>query len=162
MNIDLRKELKQMISDHGHWIVLRQAIPGRKCSCVNDITDDPNPNCTLCLGTGYAYVDRFTKGRKARPIRITQTLGAEQRSSVGVATTPDNIFYLEYNIKPTQQDFILEIDLSATDREPLIPFRVNAVYDISDVRELRDKRGRVEYYAVTAERSAWSEFNLTM
>lgn len=160
MTIDLRKEFKDTIKKHGHWFVLRQAVPGRKCACVNPQTKDALTDCGRCLGTGYAFVDRFTKGRKSRQVRITQTLGAETRTAIMQMSPTDNIFYLQHNFKPTSLDYILEVALDPITGNPERPYRVLSVHDISDVREQRDKLGRIEYYAVTAEVKAWPEFEI--
>jgi hypothetical protein len=152
--------MDQILDKMGHWMAIRQALPGRLCSCINPVTDDALPGCSLCLGSGRAYTDRVTKMRMSRPVKITQTLGAEQRTGPIAGSSPDYIFYMDRIIKPTQGDYILELALSDTDLDPIIPFHVVTVYDISDVRELRDLEGRVEYYAVTAERQLFPEFDI--
>ena len=78
-----------------------------------------------------------------------------------MTTAPDYMFFFEHSAKPTQQDFVLEIELNETTREPTIPFKVVNVFDISDIRELRSDGGRVEFYSVTAERASWNEFRIT-
>jgi hypothetical protein len=158
--IDLRKEFRDLISDHGHWMVLRQAIPGRRCACYNPKTKSISSTCNRCLGTGYAYVDRFVKGRKSRPIGITQALGAERVTAIGQMAPIDNIFYIQHNMRPTSVDYVLCIALDPVTNSPIVPYRVLSVHRISDVREQRDKGGRIEYYALTAETRAWPEFNI--
>lgn len=158
--INLRKEMNECMDNHGHWGVLRRAVPGAKCPCVNPQTDDAAGTCTLCLSTGRVYVDQFIKLRKSRPVKITQMLGAETRAAVGQMTPTDNIFYLEYTEMPSVQDFILELKLDFTSGEPVRPYTVIGVYDVSDSREHRDKFGRVEFFSVTAETQAWPEFNI--
>lgn len=145
---------------HGNWMVLRQAIPGRKCSCVNPTTQDAYPGCNRCLGSGYAYVDRFVKGRKSREVRITQSLGAETRTAIMQMSPIDNIFYIQHNMKPTNIDYILEIALDPITQQPERPYRVLSVHDISDSRDHRDQNGRIEFFSVTAELKAWPEFEI--
>ncbi len=160
MNINLRKDFKKTIDDHGHWVVLRQAVPDTKCSCVIPITDGPKANCKLCLGSGYLFVDRFAKCRKSRDVRLTQTLGAETRTAIRMTSPTEAIFYFEYTTKPTVLDYILEIALNEKNGEPIKPYKILSIYDIGDVREHRDQKGRIEFYSVTAERQLWSEFRL--
>jgi hypothetical protein len=57
-------------------------------------------------------------------------------------------------------DYILTIALDPLTQEPERPYRALSVHDISDVREQRDEKGRIEYYAVTAETRAWPEFSI--
>ena len=161
MQIDFRQEIKEMFDERGHWIVLRQAYAGRLCPCVQPTTKEALKDCNLCLSSGRAFVDRFTKCRKSRKVRLTQTIGFEFATAVGTTAPPDAIFYLEHYIRPTTVDYILEIALSTEDAEPLTPFKIISVYDISDVREQRDQRGRLEYYAVSGERKSWPEFTMT-
>ena len=159
-SIDLREELSELVSEYGHWIVLRQAIPGRKCSCVNPVTAESRTDCNLCLGSGRAYIDKFVRGRKSRDVGIMQNIGSESRAWIGFQTSPDYVFYIEYTTRPTQEDYVLEVKLDIEDQEPAVPVVVTNIYDISDVREMRSDQGRVEFYAVTAERQSWSEFVL--
>ena len=158
--INLRAELKKMIDDHGHWVVLRQAEPGGRCACVNPNTDDADSRCNMCLGSGYLFVDRFVKCRKSRDVSLTQTVGGERRTALAHATPLDSIFYFEYTTKPTTADFILEVKLDQINNEPIAPYRVKNVFDISDVREQRDQMGRVEFYAATAALQLWPEFDI--
>lgn len=85
----------------------------------------------------------------------------EARTSVGVAGTPEAVFYIEYYMKPAETDYILEISLDPLITEPQLPFKVNSVYGIMDSRELRDNKGRIEYFAITAQRKNWSQFEMT-
>jgi len=158
--MNLRKEFRDYIVKHGHWMVVRQAIPGRYCACRNDHSQESDPRCTDCLGTGYAFIDRFIKGRKSRQIKLTQSLGAEQRAAITQMAPTDNIFFLQHTIRPTMLDYILTIALDPLTQEPERPYRALSVHDISDVREQRDEKGRIEYYAVTAETRAWPEFSI--
>lgn len=158
--LDLRKEFRSLIDKHGHWLVLRQAIPGKKCACVNLLTKEGDSRCYRCFSTGYAFVDRFVKARKSRQIRLTQTLGAEQLTGPVQMSPTDAIFYFQHTTKPTQIDYVLEVALDPISNLPEKPYRVLSVYDISDVREQRERSGRIEYFAVTAELKAWPEFNI--
>ena len=159
--IDLRQELDELINKHGHWFVLRQAVPGRLCLCIDPITKDCNPRCNICLGSGNAFIDRFVKGRKSRPVRLSQTADMESRASLGIVTVPEAVFYIQYDIRPTELDFIIELALSINDQEPEIPYRSIGVYSITDSRELRDQGGRIEYFSITAQRKNWGQFEIT-
>lgn len=158
--IDLRYEMDKLIDQSGHWIVMRQSVPGRVCACVDPITKDSNPDCNQCLGSGRAFIDRFTKARKSRPVKITQTLGGESRAPIMEAGAPDWIFYIEWFTRPTHDDFVLELKLGLSDIEPIQPFSIVSVYNITDVRDLRDIGGRVEYYAITGKRLPWPYFEI--
>lgn len=158
MQINIRKELKDLFDKHGHWVVLRQSLPGEKCSCISPTTDSPVPSCKICLGSGLIFVDRFVRCRKSRDVSLTQTLGAEVRSALRYLTPNEAVFYFRFDAKPTQADYILEVALDAKTGAPVKPFKVLAVYDISDAREHRDQNGRIEFYSVTADKQAWPEF----
>lgn len=159
--IDLRKELKGLIDKSGHWIVVRQAVPGRICPCIDPVSQDAAKDCNVCLGNGRAYIDRFTKGRKSRPVKLVNTLDMESNSSLGIVSTPETVFYFEFYIRPTSNDYVLELALDPTTQEPLTPYSVLSVYDITDARELRDINGRIEYWAVTSQRRQWTQFTLS-
>lgn len=151
-----------MIDLHGHWIAIRQAVPGRVCACINPVTKDAHPECNSCLGSGRAFIDRFAKARKSRPVKLTQaSMGGERRSPVMEAGANDWTFYIEHNMKPTTEDFIIELRLDEQTLEPIVPYAAISIYNITDSRDLRDKNGRTEYYAVTAEKQPWPYFEIT-
>lgn len=145
----------------GHWMILRQAVPGRVCACVDPTTNDANTSCNQCLGSGRAYIDRFIKGRKSRPVKITQTLGGEIRTAITEGAANDWIMYIEFNMRPTSDDFVIELRLNENTIEPIQPFMAVSVYNIKEVRDLRDIGGRTEYYAITATQQPWSYFEIT-
>lgn len=158
MNIDLRKEFETLMHDYGHWVVLRHALPGRRCSCISKITKEALSGCTKCLGSGRAYTDTFVKARKSRPIKFTHAVGGEALTGPVQGTTPEYIYYLRFETRPSQDDYVLEIGLTPADRDPVIPCLVTAVYNITDVREMRMDSGRVEYYALSTERQIFPDF----
>lgn len=161
MEIDLRKEIHDLIETRGHWIVLRQSYPGRMCPCVNPATGDATKNCNTCFGSGRAFVDRFVKGRKAARMGFRQGGASESRSPIGVASAPDGVFYIEYHEKPSQSDFVLEIALDNEYQEPLLEFKVMSVYDVNEAVEYRDQKGRIEYCALFGNRLPWHPFKAT-
>ena len=116
--INLREELADIINNYGHWMVIRQALPNMVCPCINPSIGEPSSQCNLCLGSGKAYIDTFIKGRRSRPIGIAQNIGGENRAFIGYQNSPDHIFYVEHTVKPTVDDYILEIALDPDDLEP--------------------------------------------
>ena len=152
--------MADFLDKRGHWVAIRQAVPGAKCSCMDSALGEPGRACDDCLGTGRAYVDRLIKIRKSKTLQINQAIGSERSSPIGNVNAFDVLMYTSYTVKPTQQDFILEIALDSKTREPNIPIKIVQVYNVIDIQDNRDQGGRVEYYSITSQRVVWPEFNV--
>jgi hypothetical protein len=161
MEIDLRQEMIDLIEKRGHWFVLRQSFPGRKCQCVNPVTGDSSKDCNTCFGSGRAFIDRFVKGRKTSRTGYKQGGAPEARTPIGLASSPDAVFYVQYDQKPSQTDYVLEIALDPNDQEPVRSYKILSVFDIEEAVEFRDQGGRIEFCSLFANRMPWHQFKST-
>jgi len=59
----------------------------------------------------------------------------------------DMIFWLRHDGKPTRLDKIVEVSLVEDTGEPRVPHRIEAIWEINWVYDLRDAWGRVEFWA---------------
>lgn len=149
--LDLRKEFASMIYKNGHWVMLRKALLDQKCSCVDPVTHEKDPDCALCNGSGFKFVDNIVLARKTKLVN-----SVEMTTDVGLAAIPQWHFYLLYNAKPTHMDWILEIALDPVSSEPITPVKIEKYYDIQDYEVMRGDGGKIIYYDCQVEESTWN------
>lgn len=145
----LKRTFDKMVQDHGHWMLLRKAILNKKCSCTNN--DAALPGCTLCNGTGHAYIDHLVRGRRTKMVDSVQ-----MTTDISLVATPRWHFYLPSNTQPNHMDWIAEIELSPTDQQPIYPIKIETYYNITDVESMRELKGELVFWDVQTEKSNWN------
>jgi len=152
----MEPELRIMLRDYGYRMVLRKAIPGRKCSCMIPAADSPDPTCSKCLGTGSLYTDHLILGRKYTP---RPNIGKEIPSPIGGVSAHSPMFFIEAIVRPNTNDIMIELVLNPTTDEPLRTyqesFQIRVAYKITHVDEMRDVRGEKMYFQIRADERIW-------
>jgi hypothetical protein len=147
--IDLRREFASMMENHGWWAVLRRRLSLKKQEPFNTTTDEGTFRRTNALGSGENYVDHFVRVRN-----MSLFESPEQASSLGREASPLVRFYLQHHTKPDVHDFIAELaqdesTASTTAQlQPLRPYKIAKLWDIQEVRAMRDQGGRCEFWQV--------------
>ena len=150
--IDLRLEMDKILMDHGHLVYLRRAM-SRRCGCYNEVTKESVQTCPQCTGTGWLYQDELHLTRR---MPITDPVVAalmEQRSPVGLVGVDQSVFWFKYDVNPGIRDVILEITLG-DDGQPTLPVQIEAIWNIGQLYDARDRNGRVEFWACWVRRGA--------
>jgi hypothetical protein len=149
-------QLTKMLAKYGHRMVLRKAIPGKKCACMSEVTESPNPNCGKCLGTGDLYTDYMVLGRKYTP---RPNVGKEIRSPLGIVEAHSPMFVVETIYRVNTNDMILELVLDDETDEPLRNssdgFQMRVAYRVTHVSEMRDLRGEKMFFQVRCDERVW-------
>lgn len=146
--INLRKELVEWLSEHGHWVVVRSSIIGRLANGVDRESGQPN---VLSRGThpnGKPYVDYLVKSDRRKSVPEDY----EVATGIGSATQGAEFYFFEHYIPVKEGDLILEIECSSVDQLPLTPLKIRKVYKILDPQEMRDKNGRIEFFQCKVQR----------
>lgn len=147
--MDVKSTFEELIKEAGHWLLLRKAVLNKPCACMNRGTI--LESCGRCNGTGHEYVDHLIRGRRTKMIDSVQ-----MTTDLGLVATPRWHFYLPSNTQPNHKDWLIEIELSATDQEPIVPIKAETYYNITDVESMRDINGKLAYWDVQTEKSNWN------
>lgn len=148
--MDMKSTFESMVEDHGHWMLLRKAVLNKPCSCVGR-EGTILETCGLCNGSGHAYVDHLVRARRTKMIDSVQ-----MTTDLGLVATPRWHFYLPANTQPTHKDWIIEIELSPTDQQPIYPIKAETYYNVTDVESMRELSGVLAFWDVQTEKSNWN------
>jgi hypothetical protein len=146
-----RKSFETMVKAWGHWCVLRQFLRGEPRSAWYDsLYEEASRNAIQELTAGRPFVDHL-----ARMIKRDVVPGFEKAGQVGVVATPGLFFYVQASVKPTPQDWILELSQREVrgEAQPLTPYKISRFYKVMDIAELRMEKGRLAYFRVRVEES---------
>lgn len=109
--------------------------------------------CDKCWGMGYLWKEEWVvayswPGQGASPALAKEKKYEEQ----GVVDSDFNVFYLEYQVKPTLMDKLIEVRLDdeGAPLSPTKPIRVRS-FDIRNIDEYRLDSGRLEYWRLTCD-----------
>ena len=86
------------------------------------------------------YVDYVVKVDRRK---VVPDLNIDTR--IGDGAVGVDMFYMEHVVPVKEGDLLLEVELSATDQRPIIPFVIRKTYKIIDPEDMRDQNGRVEF-----------------
>lgn len=147
--INLRDEIQHILQTRGHYIYLRRA-KYRRCGCWNAANREANIDCRYCTGTGWLYKDEL---RLARKMPLTDPVIAsllERRTPIGLFGVPQFMFWFDHTLVPgpSRRDVILEVTLDQDTGLPKKPVNIEAIWNIGQRQDYRDKGGRIEYWAV--------------
>jgi hypothetical protein len=152
-DIDLRTEIQSLLANRGHNVFLRKATD-RRCSCWNTTMREAEIDCPFCTGTGWFYEDHLYKARKM-PLTDPVVAGTlELRIPIGLAGVSQFIFWLEHTAVPGIRDIILEVTLDPDTGMPTEPYNIEAIWNIGQIQDYRDKYGRIEFWGCWVRRGA--------
>jgi len=149
----MAEELRDQIDRYGHWLAIRQIVPGYACPCVRTVSEGPSENCRICHGDGKMYVDHIVKGRvyTAKP-----QLGSETHVPIGLTYIHGPTIIVEPGtVTPKEADYVLALVIDYATNEPIRPYEVRGVFKIVNVSEMRDIHGKIAFFQISAEAEAW-------
>ena len=77
----------------------------------------------------------------------------EQRAPVGLFGVDQCIFWFQHDVRPGIRDLILEVSLGE-DGLPTKPVQIEAIWNIGQLYDARDRRGRIEFWACWVRRGS--------
>jgi hypothetical protein len=117
-------------------------------ACVDELTKEPHRDfpCPYCLGAGVLWDEySFVGYRVISPSPTGSNAAANlPKTARGESYMPSARFYLPWDIDPTREDRIVEIELDI-EGDVVMPINRIGVYQILLIRDIRGDNGRIEY-----------------
>lgn len=148
MLLDLRKEFDAILKDFGSDVIILHLDRRFKCpACWSSTTREPSSDCSICLGTGYAFSAIKVKARRVQmpvssnavPSFVGTTLSPQEGGPVPQSYDTEG-FYLPHNASISDGDYILIASWSNG-----VPVRIERVYQIVRSDKILGFNGRPEY-----------------
>jgi hypothetical protein len=123
-----------------------------RCVCRDNLTDEPDSDtyCRYCLGHGYYWDEsKITYFKDDDSFRRHEGVTKEYE---------DSIFYVEYNVPVTDDDYIIEISVDSNGNV-IIPIERIGFFKILKADPMRSDNGRIEFFQIrTKEERKWSVY----
>lgn len=145
--INFRHEFNEFLRDYGYDVLLQRSGRKIRCRCWNEKYQEANPECPLCIGTGWvSRMERHTVRRKSAVQTISRP-NLSQQTELGKMWIDAQTFYMHYDAHPKVGDYIYEVGWTPSKK----PTHIIHVYRINDVFSNRGENGRIEYWTVSAK-----------
>ena len=139
VNIDLRHESDILTEEFGIDMLYIRNCKFVRCRCFNDANKTGDPNCKICMGSGY-----FASIQKVKAIESSNSPyssnNAIAKTNIGVSDQKNEVYYLEHFYAPKERDVLLKVTWDKKGN----PIDVAKVLEIINVYEMRGDNGRVE------------------
>lgn len=144
--IDVRQRISDLFDEYSHPVVYVRRDERFRCSCYVERSGEPSPDCPRCFGTGN--VVQLEKIRTRRTISsVPETLiGVNKLQEAGKVSPTAYVYYLEFDIEPKDNDYILEVEWD----DNQLPTIIKEKHLISAVEPIYGYKGRTEFYQVYA------------
>jgi hypothetical protein len=144
--MDLRKEIHDIIEETGHHVLLQRSSRWLRCSCWNEKYQEAEAGCSLCLGKGKVTRIERHKVRDQLATNIITLPEHIQRTAIGRIATDTRVIFMKHDTHPKIGDIIMEVGWNGQR-----PTHIIHQYEINYADPLREKKGRIEFYQVTAK-----------
>ena len=158
--IDLREEFDEILLGknknipHSYKVLLRKIRVNDKneqikCSCVSELTDEPDQEneCRFCLGEGYIWDEKFINCYSSLIGADGGKANRNKRIIPGEMRTDYKVFYIRYDENISYYDKIIELSLDL-EGNVVIPYKREFIYRPETIQKYRSDNGRLEYIAV--------------
>lgn len=138
--IDIRESFRKLLNKCGMPVLVHSTDRKQRCRCWDPTSNEPDPRCRLCWGTGWASWVERTLARKdslsfapSRP--KTTTIEEEGTVTYGACS-----FYLMHSVTIAPGDRIYEVKWVGDK-----PVGLDRVWFVSNVDDIVCEEGRVEF-----------------
>ena len=139
VEINMRQEANSLINEFGINVLYIRNCKYVRCSCFDDLNKTGDPNCKICMGSGY-----FASIQKTQAIESSNSAYSDSNSiaqmSIGVTDQKNEIYYIRHNLNPKERDYILKVTWDTNGN----PIDIVKVLEIVNVYEMRGDNGRIE------------------
>ena len=139
VEINMRQEANSLINEFGINVLYIRNCKYVRCSCFDDLNKTGDPNCKICMGSGY-----FASIQKTQAIESSNSAYSDSNSiaqmPIGVTDQKNEIYYIRHNLNPKERDYILKVTWDINGN----PIDIVKVLEIVNVYEMRGDNGRIE------------------
>lgn len=147
IEIDLRKELTELMSENMYEVLLQRTSKKIRCKCYNEKYREADSKCPVCLGSGWLF--KFEKC-KAFNQDIRASVGnAIITTDLGKLSNENKTFFFEHNVPMSVGDYIWEVAW-----ENDMPVSLINLFKINAIDEKRGASGRIEYKSIIAKKES--------
>ena len=139
VEINMRQEANSLINEFGINVLYIRNCKYVRCSCFDDLNKTGDPNCKICMGSGY-----FASIQKTQAIESSNSAYSDSNSiaqmPIGITDQKNEIYYIRHNLNPKERDYILKVTWDINGN----PIDIVKVLEIVNVYEMRGDNGRIE------------------
>jgi hypothetical protein len=114
------------------------------CSCNVAKEGQQHHKCTICLGEGFLWDERYIDAFKVEIGSDQEKAGASLLTEIGRSKKQFCKFYVKSSIKIDYEDKVIELSLTP-EGELVKPEKRNITWTINTLNEKRSDNGRIEY-----------------
>lgn len=155
-DIDLRKEIGEILEDSGHYVLLQRTSRKLRCICWDEVAQESSmkkyrqltnysgnslKSCPKCMGAGWITRIERVKARRDSASDVISETSRLQTLNVGQQNFDNRVFYFNDKIRPQDGDYVYEVGWDG-----LRPTHLIKAYRIQVAADLREKDGRIEYW----------------
>lgn len=159
MDIDLRKEIHDLIEETGHYVLLQRTSRKLRCICWDEKTQESSvsryiersgdkqysrTSCPRCLGEGWVSRIEKVKTRRQMASNIISLPGKNQQALYGRVSIDTRLFFFEHFVSPKNGDYIYEVGWHKGK-----PTHIIEAFEIASADDMRGDRGRIEFWQAT-------------
>lgn len=147
MNIDLRQETSDLLQEYGHKIILQRTSRKIHCRCWDHNTNEAQPRCPYCSGTGWVNRMESHYTRKDPGTSPVSWADRNKDTALGKQLQDANIYFFMHNAHPRVGDIMYEVGWDELGR----PTHVIHTQEINYVFPYRADNGRIEYFEASCD-----------
>ncbi len=129
---------------------MRRDSEGRPqlCTCMEgQLTREPDPDCSYCLGEGYLWDENWVYGFDMYAGADNGFVRRQITMPSGIVRVDYKIFFLRYDTTITYGDKIVEVVLDE-EGDVALPYVRESIYSLETVAKRRSDNGRIEYIEI--------------
>lgn len=146
MDINLREEMGQLLNKYGYKVLLQRTSRKLHCRCWNPETNEAQPRCSICNGTGWVnrIESHYTRNDQGS---LPISWGSRNKDTeIGRQLQGAEVLYFNHDAFPKEGDVIYIVGWDERNR----PTHLVKAFNISYSHPHRANNGRIEYFQVHA------------
>lgn len=152
-DIDLRKEMNQLLSETKYSVLIQKTSKKIRCSCYSHKYQESKAKCPKCTGTGWLFKFEKVKAFKQDFTPSVSTAdNGELITDLGDLSFNDKVFYLPFDSHPQTGDYIWEVTWKNGK-----PVSLQNLYRIKSASEQRGEKGKIEYYVAACKKEVMNK-----